>query len=68
MSLPATPNPLCILNLVFHTNGSIRRLLVTANTPSSLILITLMMVVLRSYETSALTRATWQEGILQFLR
>jgi hypothetical protein len=37
-----------------------RRLLVTANVvPSSQILVTLMMEVLSSYETSVFTRATW---------
>jgi hypothetical protein len=40
---------------------SVRRLLVMANVvPSSLILVTLMMEALRSYETSVLTRATWR--------
>jgi hypothetical protein len=38
---------------------SMRRLLVTANVPSSLILVTLMMEALSSSETSILTRATW---------
>jgi hypothetical protein len=37
--------------------GSVRRLLVTANVPSSPILVTLMMVALNSSETSVLTRA-----------
>jgi hypothetical protein len=37
---------------------SVRRLLVTANVPSSPILVTLMMEALRSSETSVLTRAT----------
>jgi hypothetical protein len=37
---------------------SVRRLLVTANVPSSQIFDTLMMEVLRSSETSVLTRAT----------
>jgi hypothetical protein len=36
------------------------RLLVTANGPSSLILVTLMMGTLSSSETSVLTRATWR--------
>jgi hypothetical protein len=36
-----------------------RRLLVTANVSSSLILVTLMMEALSSSETSVLTRATW---------
>jgi hypothetical protein len=36
----------------------VRRLLVTANVPSSLILVTLMMEVLSYSETSVLTRAT----------
>jgi hypothetical protein len=43
-------------NLVFLR--SLRRLLVTTNVPSSPILFTLMMEVLRSSETSVLTRAT----------
>jgi hypothetical protein len=37
---------------------SLRRLLVTANVPSSPILVTLMMDALSSAETSVLTRAT----------
>jgi hypothetical protein len=37
---------------------SVRRLLVTANVPSSPILVTLMMEALSSSETSVLTRAT----------
>jgi hypothetical protein len=37
---------------------SVRRLLVTANVPSLLILVTLMMEALSSSETSVLTRAT----------
>jgi hypothetical protein len=37
---------------------SVRRLLVTANVPSSQILVTLMMEALSSSETSILTRAT----------
>jgi hypothetical protein len=38
---------------------SVRRLLVTANVPSSPILVTLMKEALSSSETSVLTRATW---------
>jgi hypothetical protein len=39
----------------------VRQLLVTANVvPSSPILVTLMMVVIRSSETSDFTRATWR--------
>jgi hypothetical protein len=44
-------------NAVFW-DVSMRRLLVTANVPSSLILVTLMMKALRSSETSVLIRAT----------
>jgi hypothetical protein len=48
--------------LVVTTNfvflRSVRRLLVTANVPSSPILVTLMMEALSSFETSVLTRAT----------
>jgi hypothetical protein len=64
--LPATPTPLCILNLVFHTNflshfvflRSMRQLLVMANIPSSPILATLMMEAPSSSETSVPIRAT----------
>jgi hypothetical protein len=45
-----------ILYIVFC--HSVRQLLVTANVPSSLILVTIMMEVIRSSETSVLTRAT----------
>jgi hypothetical protein len=38
---------------------SVLRLLVTANIPSSVILVTLMMEAICSFETSVLTRATW---------
>jgi hypothetical protein len=41
--------------------GSMRRLLVTANTvPSSPTIVTLMMQAIRSSEMSVLTRATWR--------
>jgi hypothetical protein len=39
---------------------SIHQLLVTANIPSSLILVTLTIETVRSSETSVLTRATWR--------
>jgi hypothetical protein len=42
------------------TLRSLRQLLVTANVPRSPILVTLMMEVLNSSETSALTRATFR--------
>jgi hypothetical protein len=47
------------------------QLLVTANVPSSLILVTLMMKTLHYSKTSVLTRATWhnipEDGIQQVL-
>jgi hypothetical protein len=48
---------------------SLRRLLVTANVPSSMILVALMMEAIRSSETSVLTRATRhkipEDGVLR---
>jgi hypothetical protein len=56
-----------LLNILRWTEGrqkcflpSVRRLLVTANIPSSPILVTLMMEALSFSETSVLTRATWR--------
>jgi hypothetical protein len=46
------------MHFVFLRN--VRRLLVTANVPSSTILVTLMMEVLSSSKTLVLTRATWR--------
>jgi hypothetical protein len=61
-----TPTPLCILISEFHSSflshlvflHSVRRLLVTAEVPSSPMLVTLMKGALSSSETSVLTRAT----------
>jgi hypothetical protein len=44
---------------VTSNQRTLQRLLVTANVPSSLIPVTLMMEVIRSSETLILTRATW---------
>jgi hypothetical protein len=60
------PTPLCILNSEFHSSflshfvflRNVCRLLVTANVPSSPILLTLRMEALSSSETSVLARAT----------
>jgi hypothetical protein len=64
-------NPLESNSIVFLR--SVCQLLVTANiVPSSPILVTLMMQVLRPSETSVLTRATWRyipdDGILHIHR
>jgi hypothetical protein len=52
-----------------RSNVSVHLLLVTINTPSSPILVTLMMELVRSSETSVLTRGTPrqipEDGILQ---
>jgi hypothetical protein len=47
-----------ILHLWDSTLRSVRRMLLTANDPSSQILVILMMKVLNSFETSVLSRAT----------
>jgi hypothetical protein len=69
MPLPATPTPLCLLNLVFHTRflshlaflHNMHRLLIVANVvPRPLTIFTLMMEAVSSSETSVLTRATWR--------
>jgi hypothetical protein len=44
---------------VISNRRSVLQLLVTANVPSSLIFVTLMMKALHSSETSILTRGTW---------
>jgi hypothetical protein len=57
------------LGTMLAVTTSMRWLLVTANVPSSPILVTLMMEALSSSETSVLTRATWhnipKHGILR---
>jgi hypothetical protein len=56
-------------NRRFELLRSVSRMLVTANVPSSLILVTLMMEAIRSSETSVLTRATDpRDGILDSRR
>jgi hypothetical protein len=47
-------------SIISDKNRSVHRLLVMANVPSSPILVTLMMEVLSSSETSVLTTATWR--------
>jgi hypothetical protein len=49
-----------MLGRVALVKTDVRRLLVTASVPSSLILVTLMTEALSSSEVSVLTRATWR--------
>jgi hypothetical protein len=57
-----------ITSIIRVTRIALLRLVVTADVPSSLILLTLMMVAIRLTETSVLTRATRrnipEDGIL----
>jgi hypothetical protein len=58
-TLAVTSNRRTLRTLLFIFLRSVHRLLVTANVPSSLIVVTLMKEALSSSETSVLTRATW---------
>jgi hypothetical protein len=56
---PTLLGPLARANLIHCMCACMHQLLVTANIPSSPILVTLMLEAVRSSEMSVLTRATW---------